>query len=376
MNWQRALLVVARDALPALVENDDQPNLATLVDTLKRHLGDGGRGPVDEELTTLYRAASAHLKTGARAYAETVGADRRPILLGDVLIGRKYDVPAPLRRSVVGAATRSGRWCSSRAAETTPARRRSQAGPAAWASPGPGADRDAAGARERSAARSASAAALAGALSLHAPRRARVHVHRRGPGGPLRAGASRSIRRTTARRPSTRAGPAACSGFEQRLAEERQPGAGRGAAGARRLGRRTGWPTTQPARVMHPMAVEAVRGQRPRQLRRRRSRGTSCASSSSPARIGQRQMSCADQFSGHQRRLHAHDLGRAAARWFLLDKDFSPFVGTAFSSTSAPLKIVHFDPMNRPSDFLKGNGRAHSLSASRRAAAGHQLRCA
>lgn len=95
VNWQRALLVVARDALPALVENDDQPNLATLVDTLKRHLGDSGRGPVDEELTTLYRAASAHLKTGARAYAETVGADRRPILLGDVLIGRKYDVPAP-----------------------------------------------------------------------------------------------------------------------------------------------------------------------------------------------------------------------------------------------------------------------------------------
>jgi len=95
MNWQRALLVVARDALPALVENDDQANLATLVDTLKRHLGDGGRGPVDEELTTLYRAASAHLKTGARAYAETVGADRRPILLGDVLIGRKYEVPPP-----------------------------------------------------------------------------------------------------------------------------------------------------------------------------------------------------------------------------------------------------------------------------------------
>jgi len=96
VNWQRALLVVARDALPGLVENDDQANLATLVDTLKRHLGDGGRGPVDEELTTLYRAASAHLKSGARAYAETVGAERRPILLGDVLIGRKYDVPPPL----------------------------------------------------------------------------------------------------------------------------------------------------------------------------------------------------------------------------------------------------------------------------------------
>jgi hypothetical protein len=94
-NWQRALLVVARDALPALVEGDDQANLTTLVNTLKRHLADSGRGPVDEELTTLYRAASAHLKTGPRAYAETVGAARRPILLGDVLIGRKYEVPAP-----------------------------------------------------------------------------------------------------------------------------------------------------------------------------------------------------------------------------------------------------------------------------------------
>jgi len=95
VNWQRALMVVARDALPALVENDDQANLATLVDTLKRHLGDGNHGTGDEELTTLYRAASAHLKTGARAYAETIGAERRPILLGDVLIGRRYNVPPP-----------------------------------------------------------------------------------------------------------------------------------------------------------------------------------------------------------------------------------------------------------------------------------------
>ena len=95
VDWQRALLVVARDALPALVDNDDQPDLATLVATLKRHLDEAGRGPVDEELTTLYRAASAHLKSGARAYAETVGSARRPILLGDILIGRSYDVRAP-----------------------------------------------------------------------------------------------------------------------------------------------------------------------------------------------------------------------------------------------------------------------------------------
>ena len=94
-DWQRALLVVARDALTALVDNDDQADLTTLVATLKRHLDDAGRGPVDEELTTLYRAASAHLKSGPRAYAETVGAARRPILLGDILIGRTYDVQPP-----------------------------------------------------------------------------------------------------------------------------------------------------------------------------------------------------------------------------------------------------------------------------------------
>ena len=95
VDWQRALLVVARDALPALVDNDDQTDLATLVATLKRHLDEAGRGPVDEELTTLYRAASAHLRSGPRAYAETVGSSRRPILLGEILIGRSYDVRAP-----------------------------------------------------------------------------------------------------------------------------------------------------------------------------------------------------------------------------------------------------------------------------------------
>ena len=96
VDWQRALLVVARDALPALVDNDDQTDLSTLVATLKRHLDEAGRGPVDEELTTLYRAASAHLRSGPRAYAETVGSSRRPILLGEILIGRSYDVRPPV----------------------------------------------------------------------------------------------------------------------------------------------------------------------------------------------------------------------------------------------------------------------------------------
>jgi hypothetical protein len=95
LSWQRAMLVVARDALPALVDNDDQANLKILVDRLQRHLDAHGRGPVDAELTTIYRAASAHLREGARGYAERVGAGKRPILLGDIAVQRQYDVPPP-----------------------------------------------------------------------------------------------------------------------------------------------------------------------------------------------------------------------------------------------------------------------------------------
>ncbi len=95
LSWQRAMLIVARDALPSLVESDDQANLKILVDRLQQHLTAHGRGPVDAELTTVYRAASAHLRVGARGYAERVGTPRRPILLGDIAVERKYNVVAP-----------------------------------------------------------------------------------------------------------------------------------------------------------------------------------------------------------------------------------------------------------------------------------------
>ena len=95
LSWQRAMLIVARDALPSLVEADDQANIKILVDRLQQHLTAHGRGPVDAELTTIYRAASAHLRVGARGYAERVGTPRRPILLGDISVERKYDVVAP-----------------------------------------------------------------------------------------------------------------------------------------------------------------------------------------------------------------------------------------------------------------------------------------
>ena len=75
-------------------------------------------------------------------------------------------------------------------------------------------------------------------------------------------------------------------------------------------------------------------------------------------------MSCADQNLGHRRGLHAHHAGAAASAGSCVDRDFSPFVGTGFSSTSAPLQIYHFDEHDRHEHLLEGKGNAHSLSRS------------
>jgi len=85
-DWLRALLVVARDSLEALVEAGDQKGLGELCEALHRHLVDSGRGPLDDELTVVYRAATAHLEKGPRAYAERVGRAKKPILLGEVAL--------------------------------------------------------------------------------------------------------------------------------------------------------------------------------------------------------------------------------------------------------------------------------------------------
>lgn len=98
-DWLRALLVVARDSLEALVEAGDGKGLGLLVDVLQRHLVEGGRGSLDDELTVVYRAARSHLDAGPRAYAERVGQPRRPILLGEIALG------APLP-----GAARGTRW--------------------------------------------------------------------------------------------------------------------------------------------------------------------------------------------------------------------------------------------------------------------------
>jgi len=119
---------------------------------------------------------------------------------------------------------------------------------------------------------------------------------------------------------------------------------------------------TQPARVIHPMAIEGFVGSGivnygltfSWDVLRHLELG---------AHLGQRQMSCVDQTFGTTADCTRTTWG-AGARWFLLDKNFAPFVGAAFSSTSAPLKIVHQDQQTGQTDFLQGNGRAHSAGLS------------
>ena len=119
---------------------------------------------------------------------------------------------------------------------------------------------------------------------------------------------------------------------------------------------------TQTARVVHPMAIELFAGNG------LVSYGITfswdvMSQLELAGHLGQRQMSCADQFSGTTADCTRTTWG-LGGRWFLFDKDFSPFIGTAFSSTSAALKIVHFNMANMSNDYLDGNGRAHSLSGS------------
>ena len=124
----------------------------------------------------------------------------------------------------------------------------------------------------------------------------------------------------------TRAAPAACSGSSTAWPRSgaRQVATERGRA--RRRGPEVDRSARSPARVLHPLAVEVFVGQRHRQLRRRSSPGTSCATLELAARIGWRQMTCADQFSGTGADCTRTHLG-GGARWILGDRDFTPFVG-------------------------------------------------
>ena len=81
------------------------------------------------------------------------------------------------------------------------------------------------------------------------------------------------------------------------------------------------------------------------------------------ARLGQRQMTCAaDQFNGTGGDC-TRTIWNIGVRYFLGDRDFSPFVGAGFASTHATLAILHAIQMSG-TNFLQGDGRANSLSAS------------
>jgi hypothetical protein len=147
--------------------------------------------------------------------------------------------------------------------------------------------------------------------------------------------------------------------FEQRKAEERAKEVA-AQQDARDAAIQKWMVATQPTRAQRPMAIEAFGGSGIVNYGLAFSWNV-VKSVELAARVGQRQMSCTDATGS------AADCTRttwgAGARWIISDRDFSPFIGTAFSTTSAPLKIVHNDMMGG-STPLDGKGNAHSLSGS------------
>jgi hypothetical protein len=145
--------------------------------------------------------------------------------------------------------------------------------------------------------------------------------------------------------------------FEQRKTEER-----RRSVAAEQQAREAAlekWiADTQPIRVQRPMAVEVFGGSGIVNY------GVSfswdvMSSMELALRVGQRQMSCADQSSATGADCTRTTWG-GGIRWIMVERDFSPFLGTAFSTTSAPLQI--FD--QQTGEFLQGSGNAQSLSGS------------
>jgi hypothetical protein len=149
--------------------------------------------------------------------------------------------------------------------------------------------------------------------------------------------------------------------FERRMTDERRQQVA-SEQGARDAAVEKWFVASQPSRVLHPMAIEIYGG----------SGIVNYGAAFSwnvlrhvelSARAGRREMSCADQFTGTGADCTRTTLG-GGVRWIIGDRDFSPFVGTGFSTTSAPLKVVHFNPMDGSSTFLDGKGNAHSANLS------------
>jgi hypothetical protein len=145
--------------------------------------------------------------------------------------------------------------------------------------------------------------------------------------------------------------------FDQRMAENRSE-----AVAAEQKARDAAFEkwiaATQPIRVQRPMAIELFAGSGIVNY------GLSFSwdvttSVEFAVRVGQRQMSCADQYGGTGDDCTRTTWG-GGVRWIMFESEFTPFVGTAFSSTSAPLQIID----QQQGGFLQGHGNAHSLSGS------------
>lgn len=125
--------------------------------------------------------------------------------------------------------------------------------------------------------------------------------------------------------------------------------------------------TTQPSRVTRPMSVEGFLGtglanyglSYAWEFLRRGELG---------AWIGWRPVSCQDQ-NGNE----TADCSRTAfglrGRWYLNDRDFSPFVETGFAIMSSHLQAISATQSMNGSNLLSGSGRANTVNAG----AGFQL---
>jgi hypothetical protein len=120
--------------------------------------------------------------------------------------------------------------------------------------------------------------------------------------------------------------------------------------------------TTQPQRVQRPFSVEGFLG-------------TGLASYGVVVswnilrqlevslRYGKREMNCSNQY-GQLDGDCTRTLMGGSGRWMLLPKDLTPFIGTGFSVTKSHLQVLRYDAMTGQTEFLQGNGRAHSLNLS------------
>ena len=204
------------------------------------------------------------------------------------------------------------------------------------------------------------AAALAAAMSMHARVAHAYTFIDELPDDPCARARSFDPQDTTLTAQKARR---ACrlEAFEQRLASERQQHL------ASEQDARDAWVdkwmgATQSSRVINPLAIELFAGSGVANYGLVVS-WTILRQMELAARVGQRQMTCADQTGTGSGGDCTRTTWNVGARYFLGDRDFAPFLGAGFSSTSAALAIVHANAQGG-GPVLQGNGRANSLNAS------------